>query len=57
MTELTEAVEAGAQALLRYQFPDAVGEWDVVPTMTKHTLREIVTPIIAAAAPFIEAQR
>jgi len=57
VTELTEAVEAGAQALLRYQFPDAVGGWEVVPPMTKHALREIVTPIIAAAAPFIEAQK
>lgn len=54
--DLTEAVEAAAQALLRHQFPTAHGNWEDIAPLMKYKLREIVLPVVAAAAPLIAEQ-
>lgn len=54
--DLTEAVEAAASDRYTAQFPHAGTDWAHLPAMNKHLAREVMLPIVTAAAPLIEAQ-
>jgi len=51
--DLTEAVQAAAQALAAERYPQR--DWESIPVVVRFNLAEAVTPIVAAAAPVIEA--
>lgn len=50
--DLTEAVDAAARRLAAVHH----ASWNDLPVMDQHTMREVVTPLVAAAAPVIAAQ-
>jgi len=59
--DLTEAVEAAAEAFALARCPKShpdygIALWGSMPIETRHLIRELVLPVVAAAAPFIVAQ-
>ena len=61
--DLTEAVEAAAHAAAEHPAfvgkarpSDGMSMWDSLQPSVQHLLRELVLPLVAAAAPFIAAQ-
>lgn len=52
MIDLTEAVDAAARARCAQNYPGS--DFDDLPAMARHAFRELVAPIVAAAAPIIE---
>ena len=59
--DLTEAVEAAAEAFALSRFPDAqpndgMTAWESLRPEVRLLFREVVLPVVTAAAPFIVAQ-
>lgn len=54
MIDLTEAVDAAARARCAQGNPEA--DFDDLPAMTRHAFRELVAPIVTAAAPTTHAE-
>lgn len=53
--DLTEAVDAAARVAWREDGEKSHGQWEAQTRMTRHVMREFITPVVAAAAPLIEA--
>lgn len=67
MSDLTAAVDAAAHALFtrqqagrmdagRFKDDGTPITWDDITALDRHALREFVTPLIAAAAPYLTGE-